>query len=147
MYLWKYHVYLLYYYFKKKRFHIYRYDALNNPNETTRYLELAFEEYQSEKDNYKMEAEVARKMADIYIDLQEWLSGSRANGLAARAYAILRDWENQAITTCHEATCLYHGRRQDLALQIADDCMIVCQKVPQGASLGMFTFYDIMNTW
>ena len=113
---------------------------MQNPGEAARYLELALEEYQVEKDNYRMEAEITTRMADIYTKSREWLQAARANGIASRAYAMLADYENQVITTCHEAACLFRGNRPDLALQIADDCMLLCHKVQPSESISKWNF-------
>ena len=112
------------------------YEALANPLEACRYFELALEEYQMEKQNSKMEAEVAITMGNLYIELREWLPAARAFGLASRSFGLMSDWENQAVSLCREATSLFQGQRPDLALQVADDCMILCQRVHQVDPLG-----------
>ena len=67
------------------------YTLLQTESEAVKYYELALEEYQSEKDNYIMEAVVAKQIGQMCANLPgRQLEAARAYSVAAVAHGILQ---------------------------------------------------------
>lgn len=87
------------------------YEVMNSNSEAVKYYELAFEEYQSERDNVQMEAEVAWRAGNLYSKLNSSLQAARSFGIAAKAYAQLQTFNQQALSLCHQALELLQCKR------------------------------------
>ena len=112
------------------------YEAYEKPTEASRYYELALEEYKFECDNFIMEAEVGRKLGQLYGRQGQWLEASRSFAATAAAHAQMQDWSKQADALCQQALSLLRSGSKEDALQTADDCMVLCQRVTQNDTLG-----------
>ncbi len=112
------------------------YEALQKHVEAARYYELALEEYQLEKDNVTMEAEVSAKTGECYVRTSQWLQAARCFGLGALAYSKVNNKPQEAQCRCRQASSLHNGKRVTEACNAADQCMILCQKVANGKMLG-----------
>ena len=66
------------------------YALLKQESEAVKYYELALEEYQSEKDNARMEADVSRQIGKIRVRLGQHLQAARAYNVAATAHGKLQ---------------------------------------------------------
>ena len=69
-------------------------------------------------------------------EIQQWLPAARTYGIAAKAYGRLEDSSNEAVSLCRQAACLCQGRRKKDSAQVADECMILTQKVNNDIVLG-----------
>ncbi len=69
-------------------------------------------------------------------EIQQWLPAARTYGISAKAYGTHEDSSNEAVSLCRQAACLCQGRRKKDSVQVADDCMILTQKVNNDMVLG-----------
>lgn len=122
------------------------YECLPNVEEAAKYYELSLEEYQSEKDNFVKVAEVAVKLGAIYKQMHIPLQAARVYGIAWKASARKPDTEQQLICMCQQALQLLLARKIDSAVELSDDCMVLCLNVSQGDILGMGPFLFFYTT-
>ena len=113
------------------------YEALSNHEEAAKYYELALEEYQSEGDNVTIEGEVSSRTGQCHMRSNQWLHASRSFGIAAKAYGRVNNIVEEASCRCRQASSLYQGQRAADASSTADHCMILCQKITHGKTLGL----------
>lgn len=114
-------------------------EALRDYSEASKYYELALEEYQSEGDNVAMEAEVASKTGHSYTQANQHLFAARCHGIAATAYNKMNNVVEEANVRCRQATNLYQAQRVSEASTAADQCMIICQKISHGPTIGKYS--------
>ena len=112
------------------------YERLEEPSEAVKYYELALDEYKEEGDNCLMEADVGKRAGAVYSKLGQWLPAARCFGIAATASSRLGDTDGQTTSLCRQAACLYQADRHEVALQAADECSILCQRVKEEPVLG-----------
>ena len=106
-------------------------ELLQNDIEAARYYELSLEEYQKEKSNWEMEAEVGMKLGSTYSRSKNDLQAARGYGVAATAYARCQMHSEHALSLSKQATSLLQASRPSDALRAADDSILLCQKAHQ----------------
>ena len=112
------------------------YESMSNREEAVKYFELSLEDYGKDKDR-TMEAEVATKIGALYLSLdQQALQAARAYGVASASFAAVPDQLRQAQCLAQQAAALFKADKVEDTLHIADDCMLVCQSIPQDQALG-----------
>ena len=101
-------------------------------SDSAKYFELALEEYQGQSET-EMEAVVASKLGTLYSSLGSLLQSARAYGIAAVARGKLKQTAQQVMCMCQQAEALLRASKTSDALDIADDCIILCQRVNQAS--------------
>ena len=101
------------------------------------YASIHQEEYEGQKGSAEMEAVVASKLGYLYEKTGSLLQSARAYGIAAVVHGNLKHTDQQLMCMCQQANSLLQAKKANDALDIADDCIILCQRVHQGsATLG-----------
>ena len=117
------------------------YELLSADTEAVKYFELSLEEYQAQKDHAEMEVVVAGKLGSLYEKHKSLLQAARAYGIAAMACGKKRDTDHQILCMCQQANALLQAKKINDALDIADDCMILCQHIHQDETvIGRLSF-------
>jgi tetratricopeptide (TPR) repeat protein len=121
------------------------YELLSVPIEAVKYYELSLEEYQTITKDHNMEAAVALKLGSLYSTLRSHLQAARVYSIAAMSHGKMRHLAEQIGCMCHQANALWRARKRDDALDIADDCMVLCQGVhTENGSLGKPTSHKMI---
>ena len=118
------------------------YELQSNVTEAVKYFELALEEYQAERDNVQMVAEVSMKLGIFYSSLGSRLQSARCHGTAAASFHKVQDYGQQTLCLCQQGTALVQARKINDALEVSDNCMIMCQRVKELNTLGRFFLFN-----
>ncbi|ELT87183.1 hypothetical protein CAPTEDRAFT_221882 [Capitella teleta] len=106
------------------------YELMPAPREAVKYFELSLEEYQTSSRDLKMEAFVSLKLGSIYNSIKCHLQAARVYSIAAVAHGKMEQTAQQIACMCHQANSLWQAGKEQDGLDIADDCMVLCQGVP-----------------
>lgn len=117
------------------------YELIPALSEAIKYYELSLEEYKIHGIETGMQAMVACKLGNLYEHTKSPLQAARVYGIAAVVHGKDRLMEKQLLCLCHQARVLVTAKKMEDALGVADDCIILCQRIsPDSGILGISSF-------